>query len=1262
MLINRIADDRRKKGKNMKTAGSILNRAAAVFLAVPMVLGLLPAFSGSVYAADYSYCVIEDPEAFADAEALEEAGILILDASVFLLSNAEMTGIGEGYSWKYDPEGTVDGGSASHGIIYWDDYSGAKKQSGGTYILNTDSGFSLKWEGAAQTLGGAELDVELTVSEAAIEYIGTDETVSEDIPSSQCVVMYDTENSSDSSLCICAYPIEDGALCFAADCTMNISFYYAGTSDLCGSSYLFYASDVDGPDYLEVYADWIEEGCPDLDGDSLYEYYSEINGSEVYYSGEYTETFTFNAAEGTGSIYLWEDSYLSVNAATGEISASCLDDNTKQSAFEVCLEGQNASMGWKGSNCASSLFGSYCTMKLYLIEDGEDELGNDASLICDVSGALFKVSSESGTVVGYFITEDGMGYAAGTEETSLSYSVEYEGVTYYRTSRKYLALAPGNYTVTQLAAPEGYTLAEDVTVALSSETAKGTAYVANSLDKYPVVLRKYTSDTYNSDSGSENYFINGENGYSLLYAGYAIYVDEDCTELAATVQTSAGAYTTSFVTTSASSDSSYLSSAVGSSYVLYMEPGIYYLKEISPSSGYLATNSEEEGYALQIRIVPEEAGVYQYFNVYEDIDTLDLSLQKTDDSGNDLEEEGMEFSLVYEYTDVSGAKEEISLTYETDSYGYINFADADYITSGCPFTDKDGNVIFGAGTITLAETSGTVGYKANSEEIVIKLTLDDEGNLLSAVESENITIDLYGNFKWVNEEMTINSELTDDSTQSHFSSGNALSLTDTVAYDNFYEGEVYTLKAWLYDVTQEGLAKDDSGDYIYAEISFETSSDSGSAELEFSFSAEGLAGHTLVSYVYVYDEDGTFILRQAEVNNADASVYITGLTTSIADAENGSHVSMADDSVTLSDTISYENLPDGAYALEGCLYDITVGDFAKDDEGNLITASAYMEVSGGINSGSLTLDYAFEAEGLSGHVLSAYVYVYDASGDLWTEEADPENGEQTIYFPSIDTVLTGTDRETKVFKTNDALKLVDTVTLTSLKADNTRYKLVLTLVSKEDESAAVDFTNGGSSTFYKDSAEEETVNVTASFETKGLNGEYVAYEELYVQYGGEWHLVASHKDLEDEDQTVEIISTANLLVYKMDSETGNLISGAVYELYTSEDEFVCEVEIGEDGVSELIEDLYFGNYYLIETKAADGYFVNSEKTEFAITEEQGGTTVEIAVTDAGLEVLPDTGSSGLWPIILLSLILALSGMFFVWPEISKGRSEQGKKP
>ena len=1239
----------------MKIAGKFFNRFAAAFMAVIMISGLLPAFSGSVLAASSSYNVIEDSEAFSTAAALEDASVTIQDASVFMLSDAEMTGIGEGYSWKYDPEGTLDGGTVSHGIIYWDDYSSAQKQSDGTYTVNPEEGFSLRWTNAAQSLGGTELDVELTISDVTIEYIGTSSNITDGIPSSQCIVLYDDENYSDFSLCVCAYPISGSVLCYALDCTMTISFYYTGTEKTYAGSYLFYASDVDQPNNFKTYTEWINDGCPDIgDAASLYEYYSEINGSSSYYDEEYTESFTFNGGEKTNNIYLWDDSYLNVNTSTGKISASRIDDNTELSAFEACMAVQSSSMGWSGSNCASALFESYCLAKLYLTKEGQDGEGNDSSGICDLSGALFQVSYSDGTPVGYFITVNGTGYAASTEETSLSYSVEYDGVTYYRASnfRKYLTLAPGTYTITELEAPEGYTLAPDQTVTISSESSQATVTVTDTLDKYPVVLRKSTSDTYSSASGTNNYFISSNNGYSLMYAVYGIYTDEECTEAVTTAEYSSGTSVSEFTTTSYSSDASYKSSAYGSSYVVYLEPGTYYLKETASSDGYLITNSEG-GYASKIEVVPAEDGEYQYFYVYEDIDTFKLSLQKTDDSGEDLKEDGITFKLVYEYTNSSGTEVSKILLYATDSSGYIDFNNEDYIISGSPFKDSEGNVIFGAGTITITETSGADGYLANSEDIVINLSLDSDGNLVSDALSENITLDPSGNFEWVNEEMTIDTVLLDDTTQTHFASGEDLSFTDTVTYDNFYTGQSYTLKAWLYDASEESLAKDDSGDYIYAETSFETVSESGSAELEFSFSADSLEGHTLVSYVYVYDEDGTLILYQASSSDADETVYISGVSTEIEDKENGSQVSMADDSVILADTVTYENLPAGTYTFEGRLYDVTTGDFAVDDEGNMITASSSSTFSKSAGSGTKTLTYSFSGESLAGHVLVAYVYIYKNSS-VWISETDPENEDQTIYFPSIDTSLTGTDKETTVFKTDETLTLTDTVTLAGLKGSRAYYRLILTLVSKEDGSSVV-FTDGGTRSFYEDSSEELTQTVTAEFETKGLNGEYVAYEELYYRYDGEWILVASHKDINDEDQTVEIYSTADLIIYKMDAETGSYLSGAVYELYTSEDEFVCEVQIGQDGASDLIEDLSYGDYYLIETEAADGYFIDGEKIEFAITEEDGGTTVELAVTDTGLSVLPSTGSSGLWPIVFLSLALVLGAVLIIGLKGAKRR-------
>ncbi|WP_353892877.1 SpaA isopeptide-forming pilin-related protein [Proteinivorax hydrogeniformans] len=75
---------------------------------------------------------------------------------------------------------------------------------------------------------------------------------------------------------------------------------------------------------------------------------------------------------------------------------------------------------------------------------------------------------------------------------------------------------------------------------------------------------------------------------------------------------------------------------------------------------------------------------------------------------------------------------------------------------------------------------------------------------------------------------------------------------------------------------------------------------------------------------------------------------------------------------------------------------------------------------------------------------------------------------------------------------------------------------------------------------------------------------------------------------------------------------GNKLQGAVFSLFDQYDNLIyADLETGEDGVL-MAENLAPGDYYFVETKAPDGYVINTEKISFSITSEAEGVpeTVE----------------------------------------------------
>ena len=891
---------------------------------------------------------------------------------------------------------------------------------------------------------------------------------------------------------------------------------------------------------------------------------------------------------------------------------------------------------------------------LRLIKEGDNESG------CILSNALYKVTDSAGTAVGYFITgTDKGGYAYGYVATTDSgsayegeyYNVDYGGSTYYAYTDSsgnpttYMKLAAGTYTITEVAAPEGYELDTTVYTRTISSAWEVTDLIESYEESavYPVALRNFTSETYASGSGSYNLFINTANGYYLEGAVYAIY-DTDWNYMGYVTCTDQGG------------TNSYNPSVYAESDTIYLAAGSYYVRAYSASDGYLLTRNStaSNGYKYSAYITVAESDSVQYFNVYEDIDTDVIpDLYKVDEDGNRIKESGIIFKVVYSYISASGSTARRTLYYETDEDGMVDFSSQDYLSgsyTSSPFVDSSGNIIFGQGTVTVTEISGTAGYQVNDTVLTVTLTLASDGSLSASysedvVNSKNVIV-------FENAKMAIDTVLLDDASGTHYAEGDGtLSLTDTVSYENFTVGETYIVRAYLYDTDEGTYLKDDNGNRIMVMQNFVCTEASGTFTVEYSSDAvEYAKGHTLVSYIFVYDSDMVFQVSHADKSDTDQTVYVTSVETELINTENSSHVAMADGQITLTDTVTYGNYPESWwFKFTGRLYDVTTGAWAVDDSGNAITASKNVYTSS--SDGSVELTYSFSGESLAGHTLVSYLTVETGSGYEWASEADADDEDQTVYLPGLDTVLTGTDLSTKIFKTTGSLTLTDTVTAAGIPAGS--WKLVMTLVNKEDPTDTVTFTGGGSLTFYTSSnyvSTSLTKTVSASFDCSAFNSFYVAYEELYYSVNGTWYLVASHEEIDDEDQTAEIRATADIIVYKVDSEDKKTpVEGAVYELYNSDNELVCTFTTDENGSSGLIEDLTMGDYCFYETEASSGYTIDGTVHSFTVDASNVGTVIEIYVTENELLIMPSTGGGGIYMYIGLSCLTFISaGLAFVF--------------
>ena len=327
----------------------------------------------------------------------------------------------------------------------------------------------------------------------------------------------------------------------------------------------------------------------------------------------------------------------------------------------------------------------------------------------------------------------------------------------------------------------------------------------------------------------------------------------------------------------------------------------------------------------------------------------------------------------------------------------------------------------------------------------------------------------------------------------------AVTIIDTVNYENLIPGTEYSLKGELFDKESGKSAG------ITAEKKFTPSGACGSEELRFSFNGTALAGKAVVAYETLYIGSHA-VSEHRDLQDDAQTVYLPQIGTVLSDNATGLHQAKGEGTVTLTDTVTYRNLrPGRTYTLKGELYNRETGASTG------ITAEKTFTPQSA--SGTETLPFVFDAAVLKGTVVVAYERIYLGGAEV-AVHADMHDAAQTVYIPRIDTAATAEDTKAHVTGPNEAVTIIDRVDYKGLEAGR-EYSLKGELFDRESgESMEITVEKN-----FTAEASEGYVELTFCFDASLLSGKtVVAFETLYT----EEKEVAIHHDITDEDQSVHI--------------------------------------------------------------------------------------------------------------------------------------------
>lgn len=193
-------------------------------------------------------------------------------------------------------------------------------------------------------------------------------------------------------------------------------------------------------------------------------------------------------------------------------------------------------------------------------------------------------------------------------------------------------------------------------------------------------------------------------------------------------------------------------------------------------------------------------------------------------------------------------------------------------------------------------------------------------------------------------------------------------IVDTVSYRNLVPGKKYKVVGTAVDKSN-GAPVIANGNNVTAEAEFVAKEATGKVDVVFTFDASLLAGRTIVMFENVYYENN-LIATHEDITDEAQTLYVPKIGTTAIDGERKDHSSTADSSVTIVDSVAYQNLVQGqTYRVTGKLMDKATGKALVID-GKEVTAVTEFTAAG--TEGVVDVTFRFNGKGMTGKQLVVF--------------------------------------------------------------------------------------------------------------------------------------------------------------------------------------------------------------------------------------------------------------------------------------------------
>ena len=359
-------------------------------------------------------------------------------------------------------------------------------------------------------------------------------------------------------------------------------------------------------------------------------------------------------------------------------------------------------------------------------------------------------------------------------------------------------------------------------------------------------------------------------------------------------------------------------------------------------------------------------------------------------------------------------------------------------------------------------------------------------------------------------------------------------VTDRVAYKNLIPGKEYTVKGTLHikktndegKVTEEILKVD--GKPVTAETTFTPEKADGKVDVTFTFDSLSLKDKTHLVAFESLEHDGHELASHADIEDEGQTVTVRNprISTTALDGIDKDKNVVTDDETVIIDTVAYENLvPGREYTLKGSMQVKAEKDgkpVAKPLEVDGEPVEAEATFTPEKSDGTANVAFRFNSRDIKPGTELVVFESLERGGNQLAVHEDIEDVNQTltVIAPAIaTTALDGTDADKNVV-TDDESVIVDTVEYKNLVPGKEYVAKGQLYLKDTGEPLEVDGKPVKAETTFTPEKADGTVDVTFTFDSRTIEDktDLVVFESL-ERCGSE---IASHKDIEDDKQTVTV--------------------------------------------------------------------------------------------------------------------------------------------